>query len=486
LRFTILAMGIRPSQFAALASGYAIGDAHRKRRRMTRMAGRDSVRVGCGAGTSDDRLEPALELAERGDIDYLVFECLAERTIARENLARRNNPELGYAPSLHDRMPLVLPACIERGIRIVSNMGAANPTGGARAVRRHAKELGLREVSCAVVVGDDVREVVKRMPELPLMETGEPLETLLPRMVSANAYLGADTVKAALDTRADVVLTGRVADPSLFLGTLMHHFDWDYQDWPHMAAGTIAGHLLECSGSVTGGCFAWPGKKEVAGLASLGFPYADVTADGTVHIGKPDGSGGRVDVMTCTEQLIYEMHDPANYITPDCVLDITGVTLHNAGEDRVRVEGMRAKPRTDTYKVTVGYFDGWIGEGEVSYAGPDAPDRAQLGGEIVRDRLRMRGFSYDDFRIDLIGMSSLHGAMDMRPIPYEVRLRVAGRAQDRKAAHAVGFEVRTLHVNGPGSAGGGMDPKVRQVLAVRSVLLPRRYVNPQILVEGVA
>jgi hypothetical protein len=178
------------------------------------------------------------------------------------------------------------------------------------------------------------------------------------------------------------------------------------------------------------------------------------------------------------------MHDPANYITPDCVLDITGVTLHQDGDDRVRVEGMQAKPRTDTYKVTVGYFDGWIGEGEVSYAGPNAVARARLGGEIVRDRLKMRGFAYDDFRIDLIGMSSLHGAIETRPVPYEVRLRVAGRAQDRKAAHAVGFEVRTLHVNGPGSAGGGMDPRVRQVLAVKSVLLPRRYVNPQILVEG--
>jgi len=379
--------------------------------------------------------------------------------------------------------PLVLPACVERNVRIVSNMGAANPAGGARAVRQHARELGLRDIACAVVVGDDVGEIVKRMPELPLMETGEPLEALLPRMVSANAYLGADTVKAALDTGADVVLTGRVADPSLFLGTAMHHFDWDYQDWPLVAAGTVAGHLLECSGSVTGGCFAWPGKKEVEGLARLGFPLADISADGSVHISKPVGSGGRVDVMTCTEQLIYEMHDPANYITPDCVLDITDVTLHQAGEDRVRVEGMRAKPRTDTYKVTVGYFDGWIGEGEVSYAGPDAVSRATLGGEVVREWLKMRGFSYDDFRVDLIGMSSLHGAPDTRPVPYEIRLRVAGRAQDRKAAHAVGFEVRTLHVNGPGSAGGGMDPKVRQVVAVKSVLLPRRYVNPQILIE---
>jgi len=448
------------------------------------MSRRETVRVGCGAGTSDDRLEPALELAEKGEIDYLVFECLAERTIARENLARSRDPELGYAPSLHERMPLVLPACVERNIRIVSNMGAANPAAGARAVRKHAADLGLRDIACAVVVGDDIGEIVKRMPELPLMETGEPLETLLPRMVSANAYLGADTVKAALDTGADVVLTGRVADPSLFLGTVMHHFDWDYQVWPRLAAGTVAGHLLECSGSVTGGCFAWPGKKEVEGLARLGFPLADVGADGLVCIGKPEGSGGRVDVMTCTEQLIYEMHDPANYITPDCVLDITDVTLHQAGADRVRVEGMRAKPRTDTYKVTVGYFDGWIGEGEVSYAGPDAVARARLGGEVVRERLKMRGFSYDDFRIDLIGMSSLHGALEARPVPYEVRLRVAGRAQDRKAAHAVGFEVRTLHVNGPGSAGGGMDPKVRQVLAVKSVLLPRRYVNPQILMEG--
>jgi Acyclic terpene utilisation family protein AtuA len=445
-----------------------------------------TVRVGCGAGTSDDRLEPALELALEGDIDYLVYECLAERTIARENLARSRDPDLGYTPSLIERLQLVLPACLERGIRTVSNMGAANPVGGARAARREAREMGLRDISCAVVAGDDVGEIVRRMPELPLMENGEPLESVLPRMVSANAYLGADVVRAALDTGADLVLTGRVADPSLFLGTIMHHLDWDYRDWPRLAAGTVAGHLLECSGSVTGGCFADPGKKEVPGLARLGFPYADVTSDGTVHISKVPGSGGRVDVMTCTEQLIYEMHDPANYITPDCILDITGVRLSDDGEDRVRVEGARAKPRTDTYKVTVGYFDGWIGEGEVSYAGTDAVARAQLAGEIVRERLKMRGFAYDDFRVDLIGMSSLHGLPERRPTPYEVRLRVAGRSQDRKAAHAVGFEVRTLHVNGPGSAGGGSDPRVRQVLAVKSVLLPRRYVNPQILVEGEA
>jgi hypothetical protein len=448
------------------------------------MNGRKRVRVGAGAGTSDDRMLPALELAERGEIDYLVFECLAERTVARENLARAKNPDHGYSPSLHERLRMVLPACVARGIRIVTNMGAANPMGGARAARREARDLGLGDIPVAVVLGDDVANVVRNRPDLTIMENGEPLESILPKVVSANAYLGADVVCEALATGAPIVLTGRVADPSLFLAPMMHEFDWSYDDLPKLAQGTAAGHLLECTASVTGGCFGWPGKKDVPDLARNGYPFADADADGSIRIGKTPGTGGRLDVMTCTEQLIYEMHDPEAYITPDCVLDITGIRLVEESPDRVRLEGAEARARTDTYKVTVGYTDGYIGEGEVSYGGIDAVARARWAADIVKERLRLQGFTYDDFRVDLIGVSSLHGEPAARPEPYEVRLRMAGRTPDRRAAHAVGFEVRSMHMHGPGGAGGACEPRVRDVLAVKSVLLPRRFVNAQVAVEG--
>lgn len=448
------------------------------------MGGRKSIRIGSGAGTSDDRMVPALELAERGELDYLVFECLAERTVARENLARTKDPEKGYTPSLHERLRLVLPACVENNVRIVSNMGAANPLSGARAARREARDLGLGDIPVAVVLGDDVTSVIRNMPELTLLETGEPLESILPKVASANAYLGADVICEALGTGAPIVLTGRVADPSLFVAPMMHEFGWSYEDYAMLAQGTAAGHLLECTASMSGGCFGWPGRKFVPDLANVGYPLGIIGEDGSVVVTKTPNSGGRVDVMTCTEQLIYEMHDPKAYITPDCVLDISDLELTQQLADHVRVTGARARARTDTLKVTIGYSDGYIGDGEVSYGGIDAVARAKWAAEVVKERLASQGFVYDDFRVDLIGMSSLHGDPDSRPEPYEVRLRMAGRTNDRKAAHAIGFEIRAMHINGPGGAGGACEPRVRDILAVKSVLLPRRFVNPQIAVEG--
>jgi hypothetical protein len=443
------------------------------------------LRIGAGASFSDDRIAPAVELAERGELDYLVFECLAERTIARENLTRSKNPEKGYTPRLADRMGAVLPACARNRVRIVSNMGAANPRSAAKLTRQLAQDAGLSALRCAVVLGDDVAEIVRKQPQLPLMESGAPVESLLPRLAAANAYLGADVICKALETGADVVLTGRVADPSLFVAPAMHHFKWRYDDWPRMAAATTAGHLLECGAQVSGGCFADPVKKPVADLAHVGFPFADIGAEGDVWIGKVEKSGGRVDLLTCKEQMLYEVHDPAAYITPDCVLDITDLEFTQAGPDRVRVEHAKARPRTPTYKVTVGYHDGYIGEGQISYAGPNAVAKAKWSAEIVQQRLKDSGFTYSEVRVDLVGMSSLHGLADARVEPYEVRLRLACRTTDRKAAEAVGFEVRALHVNGPGSGGGGSDPVVKEVLAVQSLLLPRALVDAQVVVEEV-
>ena len=447
------------------------------------MARRELLRIGAGASFADDRIAPAVDLAERGELDYLVFECLAERTIARENLTRVKQPDKGYTPRLLDRMGAVLPGCVRNGVRIVSNMGAANPEAAARLILQHAKDAALPGVSCAVATGDDVADILRTQPQLPIMESGEPLETLLPRMASANAYLGADVIARALDTGAMIVITGRVADPSLFVGPAMHHYGWAYDDWSRIGAATAAGHLLECCAQVSGGCFADPGRKEVFDLARLGFPYADVSRDGTFWISKLADAGGRVDLATCKEQLLYELHDPAEYVTPDCVLDVTELELQQAGPDRVSFRGARARPRTPTYKVTVGYHDGFIGEGQISYAGPNAVAKAKWAAEIVQQRLADRGFAYPETRVDLIGMSSVHGMAPSRPEPYEVRMRLACRTDDRKAAEAVGFEVRALHVNGPGGGGGGSDPMVKEVLAVQSVLIPRPLVDPQVRVQ---
>ena len=444
---------------------------------------KSSIRVGTGAGFSDDRIEPAADLAERGKLDYLVFECLAERTIARENLARLKDPERGYTPYLVERFQAVLPACMKNNVRIVTNMGAANPRGAARALRREAKAMGFADLPVAVVTGDDVADIVRKNPQLPLMENGEPVESLIPRMASANVYLGADVIRDGLATGAAVVMTGRVADPSLFLGTMLHGLGWSYDDYPKLAVGTLAGHLMECAAQVTGGCFVDPGKKDCDDPVTPGFPYADIRADGSLTLGKLEDSGGRLDVMTCTEQILYEMHDPSSYITPDCILDITDVEFAQDSKHRVRATGAKARPRTPTYKVVVGYHDGYIGEGEVAYAGPNAVARAKLAERIVRERLAKRGFTYPEIRVDYIGMSSLHGMGEGRPEPYEIRLRIAARSPDRKAALAVGFEVRTLHVNGPSGGGGGSNA-IREVLAVKSILIPRAMVKTAVTLEG--
>jgi hypothetical protein len=445
----------------------------------------NTLRVGAGASFADDRFQPAVDLAERGELDYLVFECLAERTVARENLTRLKNPQEGYTPRLVERMSEVLGPIVRNKVRVITNMGAANPSAAAREVRRVAQDQGLGNVSCAVVLGDDVSDLLRKNPQLTLMESGKPLESLLPQMASANAYLGADVIVRALQTDAHIVITGRVADPSMFLAPAMHHFGWKYEDLDRIGSGTVMGHLLECCAQVSGGCFGDPGKKDVDDLARLGFPYADIRDDGEMTISKLDDSGGRVDLATCKEQLLYELHDPANYITPDCVLDITGLHLTQSGKNRVTFRGARARPHTPTYKVTVGYHDGYIGIGEISYAGINAVAKAKWAAEVVQQRLKDGGFTYSEVRVDLIGMSSLHGAPERRPEPYEVRLRLAMRCDNAKAAAAVGFEVRALHVNGPAGGGGGSDPVVRKILAVQSVLIPRESVDPQVQIERI-
>ncbi|RZF30698.1 DUF1446 domain-containing protein [Paraburkholderia sp. UYCP14C] len=436
------------------------------------------VRIGAGAGYSGDRIEPALELAEHGQLDYLVFECLAERTIAIAQQARSKDPELGYDPLLEARMRAVLPAAARNGVRIVSNMGAANPLAAARRTAQIAHELGLGGLKIAAVTGDDVLDVV-RAGDFHFVESGEAVAAYEDRLISANAYLGASGIVEALAAGAQVVLTGRVADPSLFVAPLIHEFGWRMDAWPMLGQATVIGHLLECAGQITGGYFADPGFKDVPNLARLGFPIAEVARDGSVVITKLAQSGGLVTEATCKEQLLYEIHDPRRYLQPDVVADFSQVRVEQEAPDRVRVTGGNGTERTATLKVSVAYFDGYIGEGQISYGGPGALARARLALEIVRERLALTGVQTRELRVDLIGVNALHGdtVAAGHGEPYEVRARVAGRTASLAEAVRIGNEVETLYTNGP-AGGGGVTKAAREVVAVQSVLLPREHAMP--------
>jgi hypothetical protein len=439
-----------------------------------------TIRIGSGAGYSGDRIEPAIELAEKGDIQYLVFECLGERTVALAQQARMKDPEGGYDPLLEARMRAVLPVCAAKGIKIVTNMGAANPVAAARKTADIARSLGLSALKIAAIVGDDVLDACKD-GDLKIMEFDGSIKQLGNRLLSANAYLGAEPIAQALSGGADIVITGRASDPALFLAPMIHAFGWAMDDWNLLGQGTVAGHLLECAGQITGGYFADPGYKDISGLARLGFPIGEVGEDGSLVITKVAGSGGAVTAQTCKEQLLYEVHDPERYIQPDVVADFSHVRVEEIGADRVRVSGGRGTKRTDTLKVSVGYVDSFIGEGQISYAGPGAVARGKLALEIVRERLKLTGVAASELRFDLIGVDSLHGpdVAARANEPYEVRVRVAGRTESLREAVRIGNEVETLYTNGP-AAGGGAFKSARDVVAVASVLLPRELAKPQV------
>jgi len=444
-----------------------------------------TIRIRSGAGYSGDRIEPAVELAEKGNIQYLVFECLGERTVALAQQARMKNPEAGFDPLLEERMRAVLPLCGDRGIKIVTNMGAANPAAAARKIVEIGKSLGLSSLKVAAIIGDDVLEPCKES-DLPIMEFDGTIKQLGNRLLSANAYLGAEPMAEALRAGADVVITGRASDPALFLAPMLHAFGWAMDDWNLLGQGTVAGHLLECAGQITGGYFADPPYKDVPDLARLGFPIGEIGEDGSLVITKVEGSGGAVTAQTCKEQLLYEVHDPRRYIQPDVTADFSKVTVEEIGKDRVRVSGGCGSPRPSTLKVSVGYVDSFIGEGQISYAGPGALARGRLALEIVRERLKLTGVAASELRFDLIGVDSLHGSQVSARAgePYEVRVRVTGRTENLREAVRIGNEVETLYTNGP-AGGGGAFKSARDVVAVASVLLPRELARPQVqFVEG--
>ncbi len=411
-----------------------------------------------------------------------MFETLAERTLALGQVARRADPNLGYEPLLAELVGPVLADCVRHGIPIVGNFGAANPPAAAALLKSLAAKAGLPDLRIAIVAGDDISSVVN-LSDLEISEGDAGLCGSTEAIVAANVYLGARQIADALLQGAQIVVTGRVADPALALGPLAAHFGWGWEDWDRLAAGTLVGHLLECGSQVTGGYYADPGYKDVPCAEEIGFPIAEVEVDGSFVVTKAPGTGGLVTVRTVTEQLLYEMHDPGAYLTPDVTLDVTGVVLEQVGPDRVRVTGARGKPAPLRLKATLSFPGDWLGEAEISYAGPNALARARLAAEVIGKRIDLRGLQVRR-RLDLIGALSVFDSdqgelAEATGTLNEVRVRLAVSASERAPVDQSLQEVLALLCCGP-AAGGGMRSQVRNRIRTVSYLVPRNLVSPTI------
>ncbi|MFC7517962.1 acyclic terpene utilization AtuA family protein [Herbaspirillum sp. GCM10030257] len=441
----------------------------------------NNLLIGSAAGFSGDRTDAAQAVVEtlirRGKPAALIFETLAERTLALAQLARRDNPAMGYEPLLAELLTPVLAKCLAHKIAIISNFGAANPVGAARRIQQIAAEQGLPRPRIAVVTGDEIAD--EKGKELLRGQLGDHFDQ--DRFVCANAYIGATAIADALRAGADIVVCGRVADPSLTLGPALAHFNWALDDWNRLARGTMAGHLLECGAQVTGGYFADPGFKDVPDIAHVGYPIVEIDGDGNIEVSKSEPTGGIVDTRTVKEQLLYELHDPAAYLTPDVVADISNAEVHQAGENRVRVTGVTGHARPEQLKVNIFYEGGWLAEGEISYAGPRAGARARLAMQILKERLPQL-----KIRFDLIGVVSVFGDDDgmlLRKTPSagiadaeDVRLRAACTHENKTIATSLLREVNALYTCGP-AGGGGIRTALRARLNATSCLVPREVVT---------
>jgi len=448
-----------------------------------------TVRLGCGAAWARDRFDHAPDLVARGQLDYLCFDSMSEVTMSAAQVARMDNASMApYDPYLVDRMRPILRDCKRQGIRIVTNAGWLDPAAAARRLAQLAGELGIDGLKIAAVSGGVLHRAIADMG-LDFNETGTPIAEARDRILSAETYLGAEGIAQALAQGADVVITTRVADGCVYLGPLAHEFGWSFDDCHAMARGMIIGHLMECGTQVTGGYFADPGYKDVPDLANVGAPIAEVT-QATAYITKLPGTGGLVSEATCKEQLIYEVQDPAAYLCPDCIADLTRVSFRQAGPDRVEVLIDQAgRPRTDTLKALVGLDEGYMTEEMVLFAGPGALARAELTQDILRQRFRKIGLAPRDMRMDYVGLDAVHreSTPPARGEPYEVVLRIAIRTDTRAQAEKLRQEIDPLAVNGTYGTGKwattSPGSRVRPVVGLNSALVPRHRVPFQLSVH---
>ncbi|NNF15008.1 MAG: DUF1446 domain-containing protein [Gemmatimonadetes bacterium] len=449
------------------------------------------VRIASGQGFWGDDLEAPVRQVEGGPIDYLMLDYLAEVTMSIMQKQRARSPEAGYARDFVPLMERIFPKCVEDGVRVVTNAGGVNPEGCAEALVEAGRRAGVQgRARVGLVTGDDLMDRLEDLiadgHELAHMETGEPLSTIVEQVQSANAYIGAAPIVEALGKGADVIVTGRSTDTALTYGPLIHEFGWAADDHDRIAAGVVAGHINECGAQCTGGnCLIdwW----EIPDMANVGFPIVEVSADGTFVVTKHPGTGGRVSRATVAEQIVYEMGDPTDYITPDVVADFTTIHLDDLGNHRVRVHGVKGGPRTDFLKVSIAYSSGWKATGTLTYAWPDAAAKARAADRILRERLDRLGLHFDEIRTELVGWDSTHGALVGEPpadIP-EVQLRVGVRAADRAAVERFTREIAPLVLTGPPSVTGfaGGRPRVQEIMAYWPALVRRGVVEDHLRVE---
>jgi hypothetical protein len=446
------------------------------------------VRIAAGQGFWGDLPEAPVRQVEGGPIDYLMLDYLAEVTMSIMQKQKARDPNAGYAKDFVPLMKRILPTCIDRNVRVTANAGGVNVRGCADAVREVARELGLDgKVRIGIVTGDDIMDRLDQFLEsgiaLRNMDTGEGLETVRDRIQSANVYLGAWPMVEALNKDAQIVITGRATDTGLTLAPLIHEFGWAADDWDKMATGTIAGHIIECGAQASGGnCqFDW---QNIPDMANVGFPIAEASPDGSFVITKHEGTGGRVNLPSVKEQLVYEMGDPHEYITPDCVADFTTIRLEDAGRDRVRVHGIKGRPATEFLKVSISYSAGYKAVGTLVYSWPDAFEKAQAADKILRARLEKLGLRFEQVLTEFVGVSATHGPLaglssDETP---EVQLRVGVRGSDRTAVERFTKEIAPLILTGPpgvtGFAGGR--PKVEEIVAYWPALIPKELITPRV------
>lgn len=449
---------------------------------------KDIVRVASGQGFWGDLLTAPVDQVRGGDIDYLMLDYLAEVTMSIMQKQRSRDASAGYAKDFVALMREILPDCVEKNIKVLSNAGGVNVMGCAEAIRAVAIELGLSgKVKIGVITGDDIlprlQEILDSGVKINNMDTGEPLSAIIDKVQSANVYLGAAGLVEALDQGAQIVVGGRLTDTGLTLAPLMHEFGWTFEDWDRVAAGTIAGHIIECGAQASGGnCqFDW---QNIPDMANVGFPIVEATPNGEFVVTKHSGTGGRVNVQSIKEQLLYEMGDPHEYITPDVVADFTTINLAPDGDDRVKVYGIGGKPNTEFYKVSIAYSAGWKAVGTLVYSWPDAYEKAQAADKILRARLGKLGLKFDVTLTEFVGVGATHGQLPGEPsadIP-EVQLRFGVRGQSKADVERFTKELAPLILTGPPAVTGfaGGRPKVEEIMAYFPALIPKTLIETKV------
>jgi hypothetical protein len=451
---------------------------------------KEKINIASGQGFWGDLIDAPIHQAAKGDIDYLMMDYLAEVTMSILQKQKLKNPTLGYARDIPILMKRLLPLLKSKKFKVITNGGGVNPLACRDAIFDTAKRLGIKDVRIGVVVGDDILnridELINSGVKLNNMETGESAAQIKDKIVSANVYLGAGPVVQALKQGADIVITGRVTDTGLTLAPMIHEFGWAENNWSLLAAGTIAGHILECGAQATGGNFLgdW---QSVPDLARIGFPIAEAHKNGDIYITKHPGTGGLVSVETVSEQLVYEIGNPKDYITPDCIADFTSVKLEQQGENRVRVYDIKGSPATEFYKVSMSYYDGYNAFGTLTYSGPDALKRAQAADKILKTRLEDIGLKFDEIRTEFVGYNSSFGPLARHYDPNEVVLRIGVRSKVKATIERFSKELAPLILTGPPGVTGfsGGRPKASEVVAFWPALIPKTIVEPKVIVESI-